>query len=267
MNPKQNDPLFLRKGLWALAAAYRETDDRKTVDLMVECAQCLGVISAAGLSAPDPPESVVAGNWKSYLDFLLSLKETASQWAAVDGRNTFPFARVPNMKVNSAEVNQFKVCCELAYKCYECQQSIVQSAKEYGIATKPPRFPSEFSEKTLTAFYTQLMAFMPDGAYSVSRVGCMNGIYVPDGKDTKGNPKFKLHQGSEGVAGGTVKTYYMQMQGRMWTITGDDGVVRFESRVPARTPPSQGWKPCKHPEAKGKPHVQILRTGGKRNTW
>jgi len=266
MNPKQNDPLFLRKGLWALAAAYREIEDRKTVDLMVQCAQCLGTISSAGLNAPDPPQSVVAGDWNSYHDFLSKIKDTAAQWAAVDGRNTFPFARIPNMKVDSAEVNVFKLCCELAYKCRECQKSIVESAKEYGIATKPPKFPPEFSEEALTAFYTQLMGFMPDGAYSVSRAGCMNGIYVPDGKDTKGNPKFKLHQGGEDVAGGK-NAYRMQMQGRMWTISGDDGVVRFENRMPSRKPPNRGWKPCNHPEAKGNPFVQLLQAGGKRSKW
>jgi len=266
MNPKQNDPLFLRKGLWALAAAYREIEDTATVDLMIQCAQCLGTISAAGLSAPDPPESVDAGGWKKYHEFLQNIKETATQWAAVDGRNTFPYARIPSMKVSSAEGKLFRVCCDLAYKCYECQQSIVRSAKEYGIATKPPKFPPEFSEKSLTAFYTQLMGFMPDGAYSVSRAGCMNGIYVPDGKDSKGNPKFKLHQGGDDMAGVT-NTYHLQMQGRMWTITGEDGVVRYENRQPARKPPSQGWKPSNHLEAKGKPFVQLLQAGGRRSNW
>jgi len=262
MNPKQNDPLFLRKGLWALASAYREIEDKATVDMMVQGAQCLGIISAAGLSAPDPPESVKAGSWKIYLGILQNIKETATYWAAVNGRNTFPYARIPSMKSTSAEANQFKECCVLAYKCYLCQQSIVQSAKEYGIATKPPRFPPEFSEKALTAFYKKLKGLMPDGAYSVSRAGRMSGIYVPDGKDTKGYPKYKLQQECDNSAGGE-STYHLQMQGRMWTICGQDGHVRFENRQPARKPPSQGWKPCNHPEAEGKPFVQLLQSGGK----
>jgi len=262
MNQKQNDPLFLRKGLWALASAYREIEDQATVDMMVRGAQCLGIISAAGLSAPDPPESVNTGSWKKYLGILQNIKETATQWAAVDGRNTFPYVRIPSLKFSSAEANQFKICCELAYKCYGCQQSIVWSAKEYGIATKPPRFPSEFSEKALAAFYKKLKGLIPNGAYSVSRAGRMDGIYVPDGKDAKGYPKFKLHQGGENVGGGE-NTYNLQMQGRIWTISGQDGVVRFENRQPARKPPSQGWKPCNHPEAEGKPFVQLLQAGGK----
>jgi len=264
MNTKQNDPLYLRKGLWAVAAAYREIEDTSAVDLMVKCAQCLGIISAAGLSAPDPPDSVVKENWKSYLQYLSTIKETASQWAAVDGQKTFPYARIPSMKADSAEGKLFKACCQLAYKCFECQQSIVQAAREYGIATKPPKFPSEFTEEALTSFYKQLMGFMPDGAYSVSRAGCMNGIYVPDGKDTKGNPKFKLHQGGNEAAG---HIYHLKMQGRMWTIAGGDGVVRYENRQPARKPPSQGWKPSNHPEAKGKPFVQLLQAGGSRSNW
>jgi len=265
MAPKQNDPLYLRKGLWALAAAYREIEDRETVKLMVECAECIGVISGAGLNAMDPPESVVASHWKSYRDILQNIKQTATQWGAFDGSNRFPYVRVPNMKENSREVSQFKHCCELAYKCHGCLQSIVQAAKQYGIATKPPRFPSEFSEKALTEFYTQLMGFMPDGAYSVTNAGCMSGIYVPDGKDKYRNPIFKRHHGGEESAGAT--SYFMKMQGRMWTIVGQDDIVRFENRAPVKRPPGQGWKPSNHPEAKGRPCVNMLQAGGKRSMW
>jgi len=196
---------------------------------------------------------------------LQNIKQTALQWAAIDGRNKFPYVRIPNMKQSSPELAEFKLCCELAYKCLGCQQSIVQAAKEYGIATRPPKFPQEFTEKSLSAFYTQLMGFMPDGAYSIAKAGCMTGIYVPDGKDEKRNPIYKLHHG--GQEAGHVINYYMRMQGRMWTIAGEDGVVRFENRAPVKKPPSQGWRSCNHPEAVGKPVVQLLQAGGKRSRW
>jgi len=62
MSVKQNDPLYLRKGLWSLAAAYREIEDVSTVNFMVECAKSIGVISGSGLNAQDPPDSVIAND-------------------------------------------------------------------------------------------------------------------------------------------------------------------------------------------------------------